>query len=170
MTSLSYTLSSLHACLAIAFAAVFLPLYLNELAVNPLGAASSCWYECTCTDKRLWIGVYIMCSVMIGYFIIDLFLMRSSGMNAIFAFHHIAFGFAGILQLAYGRSCGPFVWLISGELSTIFLNARWFFRRKENVDAYTIAVVELLFASTFFITRIIGYGIGLYYCEMNQRF
>ena len=53
----------------------------------------------------------------------------------------------------------PFAWLSFTELSTPFLNARWFLAGRKEGDAYFYASV--FFAATFLFTRVLGYTLGL---------
>lgn len=156
---LSYALSTYHAILATIFSAVYAPRFVNLKITT---GDEACYYECNCPDD-LWKGVYAMCIIMVIYFALDIVAMKSSGnVPLVVLFHHSAFGFAGMLQLWAGRNCGPFSWLIGGELSTIFLNARWFLKRSGRSSSRLYVIVQGLFAVTFFLTRVLIYGVGLY--------
>lgn len=53
----------------------------------------------------------------------------------------------------------PFAWLSFTELSTPFLNARWFLANQKESEAYIKS--SFCFAMTFLLTRVFGYTLGL---------
>lgn len=55
----------------------------------------------------------------------------------------------------------PFGWLVVGEISTIFLNWRWFLLKSGRRDGDWINVVNGLFAFSFFVTRNVIYTCGM---------
>jgi hypothetical protein len=71
--------------------------------------------------------------------------------------HHVAFLACAMICQHYDFLLLPFTWLIQGEWSTIFLNARWY---QKELKASTM-LADILFALSFFFTRIILYGGGL---------
>ncbi|GMH51615.1 hypothetical protein TL16_g01046 [Triparma laevis f. inornata] len=158
----SYVLSAVHA-----FAQVIVAFYNLLRFLSPIHLATElddvhkCYYQCQCNGIEQ--TIYVMSSVMIVYFTIDLVLMyKTSSLSLSFVIHHFTFAFAAILQLAFNRSCFPYLWLSFGELSTLFLNARWYLKyHKNDVNTTKFIIVETLFAVTFFITRIVIYGLGL---------
>jgi hypothetical protein len=77
--------------------------------------------------------------------------------------HHIIF-----ISISQFVLCGtyfrkPFAWLSLTELSTPFLHIRWLLAATGNKDNYNnlYYYISLLFAITFILTRVIGYGLGL---------
>lgn len=138
-------LSTLHAVVCTVFFLWYFPIYRS--------ADISTQYEC----REIWKPVYYMTTMFVTYLVWDSFL---PGMNGVYVFHHVLYGLTSIAQLVYGRSCYPFTWLISGEASTIVMNLRWYMissGKTEWIDA-----VNILFAATFFLTRIVLYSHGLY--------
>lgn len=75
--------------------------------------------------------------------------------------HHLMFFFASIVQICYSKSCFPFSWLYLGEISTIFLNLRWFLKQHK-IDGLWKILVNILFIFFFFISRVVIYGYGLF--------
>ena len=55
----------------------------------------------------------------------------------------------------------PYAWLSFAELSTPFLNWRWFLAVLGRKDSAAYKYTSLAFALTFLVTRIGGYGLGL---------
>ncbi|GMH67928.1 hypothetical protein TrST_g4172 [Triparma strigata] len=161
---LSYVLSTIHSVAQTAFALYSLPRFLS---VPPLERLR-CYYQCDCD---LAMGVYIMSSVLIVYFMVDLILMhKTSTLTPSFVFHHIMFGSTAVVQLMYQRSCFPYAWLSLGELSTLFLNARWYYKyHKRNTESPVFQFVQVGFAVTFFFTRIVIYGLGLHHFFYNDE-
>jgi hypothetical protein len=51
----------------------------------------------------------------------------------------------------------PFGWLVVGEISTIFLNGRWFLLKMKR----DTTLVNGLFAISFFVTRNVVYTLGM---------
>jgi hypothetical protein len=96
--------------------------------------------------------------------------------------HHILFIICSFINGTYGIMAFAFGWLIVGEASTIFLNIRWFLiqlsgRRsmssssgsgdsssnsKSSSSSTTLLdTINILFAITFFIVRVIVYTLGV---------
>jgi len=55
----------------------------------------------------------------------------------------------------------PFAWLSLAELSTPFLNLRWFLAVLGRKDGRAYLAASLAFASTFLLTRVLGYVLGI---------
>lgn len=55
----------------------------------------------------------------------------------------------------------PFAWLSLTELSTPFLNARWFYAAAKMKEGREYFLSSLLFAVTFLATRVLGYTLGI---------
>lgn len=56
----------------------------------------------------------------------------------------------------------PFAWLSLAELSTPFLNVRWFLAVSDRKDGMSYLLASLGFAVTFLATRVVGFTLGLY--------
>lgn len=63
----------------------------------------------------------------------------------------------------------PFAWLSICELSTIFLNARWFLAVTECKSGMVYTAVSFAFALTFLATRAIGYSLGIANLWLERR-
>jgi len=79
--------------------------------------------------------------------------------------HHVLFAICSFINGTYGIMAFPFGWLIVGEMSTIFLNLRWFMLKTGRQGSAALKVINSLFASTFIMTRI-----GIYTCGVVQLF
>mmetsp|Transcript_8561 Transcript_8561/g.12806 ORF Transcript_8561/g.12806 Transcript_8561/m.12806 type:complete len:132 (-) Transcript_8561:175-570(-) len=55
----------------------------------------------------------------------------------------------------------PFAWLITGEASSPFLNIRWFLINTGRGDTFAMKATNIIFALTFFFSRILLFGYGL---------
>mmetsp|Transcript_15644 Transcript_15644/g.24284 ORF Transcript_15644/g.24284 Transcript_15644/m.24284 type:complete len:315 (-) Transcript_15644:46-990(-) len=85
--------------------------------------------------------------------------------------HHMLFAFCSIINGTYGIMPFQFGWLISGELSTIFLNWRWFLLKSGRDSGSLIENVNSMFAASFFISRNVMYTAGivhLYIFSMSE--
>jgi len=103
-------------------------------------------------------------SLMLGYFHFDLgWIMSSpSRLKAYKAHivHHLVFIFVGQYVLFGWYFKKPFAWLSAAELSTLPLNIRWFLAvRGDKGRLYDLS--SLVFALSFLVTRVLGYGLGL---------
>ena len=56
----------------------------------------------------------------------------------------------------------PYAWLSFAELSTPFLNARWFYAVTKRKNELAYFVHSVAFASTFLATRVVGYTLGIW--------
>jgi len=56
----------------------------------------------------------------------------------------------------------PYAWLSVAELSTPFLNARWFLAVLGRKSGFAYLAVSAAFAATFLATRVVGYALGLW--------
>ena len=61
----------------------------------------------------------------------------------------------------------PYAWLSFAELSTPFLNGRWFLAVLGRKSGAAYTAMSLAFALTFLLTRVVGYSLGLYDLWMN---
>ena len=80
--------------------------------------------------------------------------------------HHVLFASCSLINGTYGLMAFVFGWLIVGEMSTIFLNIRWFMLKTGhgagvNNNKLLMNRVNGMFATTFFITRIGIYTAGM---------
>lgn len=109
-------------------------------------------------------GAEWMCANFIAYLIVDLAHVlwhwpKLGTWDTLI--HHLSFLACGLIAGYHAVFVLPFTWLTLGETSTIFLNLRWFLlttgRKSQSITFY----VNLLFALSFFMTRIIVYGSGL---------
>ena len=62
----------------------------------------------------------------------------------------------------------PFAWLAFAELSTPFLNGRWFLAVLGRKEGGLYDAVSVAFALTFLLTRVLGYGIGIAHLWMQR--
>merc|ERR1712071_65851 len=83
--------------------------------------------------------------------------------------HHAAFIGASLINGIYFIFIFQFSWLILGELSSVFLNWRWFLIQSGRGDSATMKYCSLAFASLFFSTRVIAYGLGLADLFIHRR-
>lgn len=75
--------------------------------------------------------------------------------------HHVLFAMCSVINGTYGIMPYPFGWLVVGEISTIFLNTRWFLLKSGREHSKFLNVTNRLFALAFFVTRNIVYTIGM---------
>mmetsp|Transcript_66654 Transcript_66654/g.124433 ORF Transcript_66654/g.124433 Transcript_66654/m.124433 type:complete len:262 (+) Transcript_66654:71-856(+) len=78
-------------------------------------------------------------------------------------FHHVGFMTASAICGNYRILPFAFAWLLCGELSSIPLNIRWFLINTGYGDCRFLQVTNVIFAATFFATRIVGYGLGIWH-------
>ena len=62
----------------------------------------------------------------------------------------------------------PFAWLALTELSTPFLNARWFLAVLERKEESLYFYASLAFALSFLATRTVGYSLGMVHLWMQR--
>ena len=84
--------------------------------------------------------------------------------------HHLAFMVASVINDHYKIMMFPFAWLIMGELSTIFLNIRWFLIQTGRGSTKVMDACNFMFAYLFFSTRILLYGWGLIHLLSNSNY
>lgn len=75
--------------------------------------------------------------------------------------HHSVFILCCFISGGYQINHFPFAWLILGELSTVLLEARWFLRQMDMGHGALMDFVNMSFAATFGVTRVLVYGWGL---------
>lgn len=81
--------------------------------------------------------------------------------------HHSLFMIASLINGCYVIMLFPFTWLIMGEISTIFLNIRWILIQTGRGSTSYLKLSNVMFAVTFFLTRVVLYGWGLIHLGMN---
>ncbi|KAL7443265.1 hypothetical protein ACHAXM_008821 [Skeletonema potamos] len=77
--------------------------------------------------------------------------------------HHMLFAFCSMINGTYGIMPFQFGWLITGELSTIFLNWRWFLLKSGRDSGSLIENINSMFAASFFSSRIVIYTAGIFH-------
>jgi len=82
--------------------------------------------------------------------------------------HHVAFACSSAICASYSLFPFPFSWLIACELSSPFLNIRWYLLTTGRKDTPILATTNLAFGYTFVLTRVIIYGIGLAHLWMSH--
>ena len=103
-------------------------------------------------------------TMFLSYLIYDLFHIvmqfpKLGGVDTIM--HHLLFALCSVINGTYGIMPFSFGWLIVGELSTIFLNLRWFLLKSGRERTALLDKINGLFAATFFLTRIGIYSAGV---------
>ena len=84
---------------------------------------------------------------------------RLGGMDVVA--HHVLFAAASYVCGSNRVFPWPFAWLIIGELSTLPLNLRWVLIQSGRGDTRLMAWTNRCFALTFFVGRVVVYGLGL---------
>ena len=142
-------LSTAHAVVGTAFGVVYLPRFWH--------AAPTVQYECA----EEWAPIFGMTTLFVAFLTSDLVIgWWKRTLQREWVLHHLLFGAVAVIQLLYSRSCLPFTWLIMGEASTVFLNIRWFLIASG--QSRWVHWANLPFALTFFLTRVLLYGWGLW--------
>mmetsp|Transcript_13491 Transcript_13491/g.29240 ORF Transcript_13491/g.29240 Transcript_13491/m.29240 type:complete len:291 (+) Transcript_13491:155-1027(+) len=114
--------------------------------------------------------------VFMAYLVYDLIHVSVSypklgGMDMIL--HHLAFLMAALLSLHYHMLHFPFCWLVLAEMSTVFLNLRWFAIKalsephQRDFQQRVLSFLNVLLAVTFGLTRVIVYGVGLAHLALH---
>lgn len=99
-----------------------------------------------------------------AYLVYDLFHIlgqypRLGGVDTIL--HHVLFACCSFINGTYGLMAFQFGWLAVGELSTVFLNIRWFMLKSGREKSALLNKINVLFAAMFFLTRIGIYTAGI---------
>ncbi|KAI0561076.1 hypothetical protein FGB62_93g055 [Gracilaria domingensis] len=84
--------------------------------------------------------------------------------------HHVAFLACAISAGYYGLHPFAFAWLIIGEASTPFLNARWFLIKAGKGSTKYFRVIQALFGLIFIVTRLFIYSIGTCYHMLTIKY
>ena len=86
---------------------------------------------------------------------------QASSPDAASVFHHSLFIAITHYVLWGWYFKQPYAWLSFGELSTPFLNGRWFLAVLGQKSGATYTTVTVTFALTFLATRVVGYMLGI---------
>ena len=81
--------------------------------------------------------------------------------------HHVLFAAASYVCGSNRVFPWPFAWLIIGELSTLPLNLRWVLIQSGRGDTRLMKWTNRSFAFTFFLGRVVVYGLGLLHLFRN---
>ena len=84
---------------------------------------------------------------------------RLGGMDVVA--HHVLFALASYVCGSNRVFPWPFAWLIIGELSTLPLNLRWVLIQSGRGDTRLMKWTNRGFALSFFVGRVVVYGLGL---------
>lgn len=150
--ALQATLRGLHHLYRLRYAPTSIQLILTPFSpTHPLAAAETLAVRTTNT-------------VLAAYLLTDLHHVcvnypSLAGLDTIL--HHLAFLLCALIAGTYGLYPHTFAWLIIGEASTPFLNARWALIKLGLGATRAFRVLELLFVSAFVITRFFVYAVGL---------
>lgn len=105
------------------------------------------------------------CAVSMGYLQWDLLwqLYHMDGYyDASSLIHHILYLAVCHYNMQGYFFCRPFAWLVFGELSTIFLNRRWFYAASDRKESMGYIVSSVMFAVTFLSIRVALYTWGFF--------
>lgn len=116
------------------------------------------------TPRWMHLQVATTNTIFLSYLLYDLLHVilqypKLGGIDTIL--HHVLFAICSVINGTYGIMAHPFGWLVVGEISTIFLNWRWFLLKSGRRDGDWINVVNGLFAFSFFVTRNVIYTCGM---------
>jgi hypothetical protein len=114
---------------------------------------------------NIWSYPCLFASFFVGYLHWDLIWLvwhRREQHDVSAVFHHVLFISVTHYVLSGTYFKKPFAWLSFTELSTPFLNLRWFFAASSMKEGRGYFWSSLLFAITFLLTRVLGYGLGIF--------
>lgn len=115
-------------------------------------------------DPEVYYYPEIFASIFAGYLQYDLIWLiknRKENFDLATIIHHLLY-IPITHYVLWGRFFArPFAWLSVGELSTPFLHLRWFCIATDNKQSKLYSIYSNLFAITFLLTRVIGFGLGL---------
>mmetsp|Transcript_10480 Transcript_10480/g.33199 ORF Transcript_10480/g.33199 Transcript_10480/m.33199 type:complete len:317 (-) Transcript_10480:233-1183(-) len=81
--------------------------------------------------------------------------------------HHVGFAIVSAIHGLTGCLPLPFAWLISTELSSPFLNIRWFLINSGRGDTGMMHATNVAFALSFFLSRVLLYGVGVVHLALH---
>jgi len=119
-----------------------------------------------------WSHPVTFASIFVGYLQWDLLWCvwhLSSHKDYASVVHHLLFiaSTHSVLHGSYFFKL-PFAWLSFAELSTPFLNGRWFLAVLGRKEGGLYDGASLAFVLTFLLTRVLGYGIGIVHLWMQR--
>ena len=81
--------------------------------------------------------------------------------------HHVGFAIVSAIHGLTGCLPLPFAWLITTELSSPFLNIRWFLINSGRGDTGMMHATNVAFALSFFLSRVLLYGVGVVHLALH---
>ena len=122
--------------------------------------------------NRIWSNPVTFASLFVGFLQWDICWIiwhRHQHNDNSAALHHIIFiGVTHyVLWGVYFKK--PYAWLSFTELSTPFLNARWYYAASGQKESNGYFYSSLAFAFTFLLTRVVGYSLGLLDLWLNYN-
>lgn len=117
-------------------------------------------------------AIFVAAYAFVGYLLMDAvhlftFYPRLGGVDM--CLHHGLFIFVALVDLGYRIFPFPIGWLLLGEVSSLFLNIRWFLIHSGRGDSAALSAVNYLFAATFFIFRVLVMWAGLWHGMAHLR-
>ena len=116
--------------------------------------------------------VFLAVQSFVGWLLMDLFhilthLPTLGGWDTVL--HHA--GFVALAVCGYGFRVCPFVvgWLLLGEVSSLFLEVRFFLINSGRGETRAMRLTNYAFASTFFLSRVVVLWLGLGDLLLNLR-
>ena len=115
-------------------------------------------------QDRIWSAVPTLASLFVGYLQWDLCWViwhRRDYRDRTALVHHVVYICVTHFVLSGVYFKRPFAWLSLTELSTPFLNARWFYAASGRRGGRGYLYSSVAFALTFLLTRVVGYTLGM---------
>lgn len=107
-------------------------------------------------------------AIMNGYFLFDWSQQKHWWTDKANVIHHLG-GMSLISSILWGNFGAPYYPNFQVlELSTIFLDFMWFFRKLGKESHFLCKLCKICFILSFFITRIIGYPYSLYRFQTDR--
>ena len=115
-------------------------------------------------SAHLWSHPVTFASIFVGYLQYDLcwvlYHQRATPDVASIVHHSLFIAITHyVLYAWYFKQ--PYAWLSLAELSTPFLNGRWFLAVSDRKSGRAYSATSFAFAITFLVTRVLGYGWGI---------
>ena len=113
---------------------------------------------------HIWSHPCLFASLFVGYLHWDLIWLvwhRREQTDFSAVIHHVLFISVTHYVLSGTFFKRPFAWLSFTELSTPFLNVRWFYAARNMKEGRGYFLSSFWFAITFLLTRVCGYGLGM---------
>lgn len=104
---------------------------------------------------------YQLASLMTGYTLWDLYYIIKNKGNISNIIHHVVYGTGTLYTLYSNKFMYAVPYIVIGELSTIFLDLRWFLTDMKLKSRGVYKVTNELFAVSFTTTRILLYPFGV---------